>query len=158
MKELSLGDQAPEFTLPAIGADSEEVSLASFKGKKNVVLYFYPKDSTPGCTTEACNFRDNLARIQGADTVVLGVSKDSLKAHTNFATKQELNFPLLSDVDGKACEDYGVWMEKSMYGRKYMGIDRSTFLIDKEGKLRAIWRKVSVTGHVQAVLDEIKKL
>lgn len=158
MTELHIGDKAPIFTLPAVGADQEEVTLSTFIGKKNVVVYFYPKDSTPGCTTEACNFRDNLARLQRADTVVLGISKDSLKAHTNFATKQELNFPLLSDVDGTVCTQYGTWIEKSMYGRKYMGIERSTFLIDKEGMLRAIWRKVSVTGHVDAVLEEVGKL
>lgn len=158
MSTIQIGDKAPDFTLPAIGAETPEVHLSSFAGKKNIVLYFYPKDSTPGCTTEACDFRDNLARLMSEDTVVFGISKDSLKAHTNFITKQELNFPLLADTEGVVCELYGTWIEKSMYGRKYMGIDRSTFLIDKQGVVRALWRKVSVKGHVQEVMAEVSKI
>ncbi|MFN7160977.1 MAG: thioredoxin-dependent thiol peroxidase [Candidatus Gracilibacteria bacterium] len=155
MKELAVGDRAPEFTLPS--EDGSEISLADFKGK-NVVLYFYPKDLTPGCTTEACDFRDNVERLQGEDTQVLGVSKDSVKMHTKFIEKHQLNFPLLADEEGKVCDMYGVWKEKSMYGRKYMGIERSTFLIDKEGILQGVWRKVSVTGHVKTVLEAVKTL
>lgn len=155
MSELKIGEKAPDFTLPS--GDGKTISLHELKGK-NVVLYFYPKDLTPGCTTEACDFRDNVERLQSEDTVVLGVSKDSVARHAKFTEKHQLNFPLLADEDGVVCELYGVWKEKSMYGRKYMGIDRSTFLIDKEGILREVWRKVSVTGHVGKVLEAIKSL
>jgi len=127
------GKAAPAFTLPAYPEGT--IKLSQFKGEKNVVLYFYPKDDTPGCTTEACDFRDNLARIQSADTVVLGISPDDVKSHGKFAAKFELPFALLSDVDHAVCEKYGVWVEKSMYGRKYMGVQRATFLIGKNGNL-----------------------
>lgn len=150
-----IGKEAPDFSLPTDG--SGEISLADLKGK-NVVLYFYPKDDTPGCTTEAKDFRDSLAEFEAANTVILGVSKDSVARHDKFKNKYELNFPLVSDEECKLCEAYGVWKEKSMYGKKYMGIERSTFLIDKEGVVRQEWRKVSVTKHAEKVLEEVQKL
>ncbi len=153
--ELNVGDIAPSFNLPINGG--ETLSLDSFKGK-NVVLYFYPKDSTPGCTTEAQGFRDNLKAFEAADTVVIGASKDSVKRHDNFVAKQEINFPLLSDEEGTLCNDYGVWQEKKNYGKTYMGIVRSTFLIDKDGKIAKIWTKVRVKGHVEAVLEAAQAL
>ncbi|MCW9033130.1 MAG: thioredoxin-dependent thiol peroxidase [Rhodospirillales bacterium] len=149
------GDIAPAFTLPINGGDS--LSLESFKGK-NVVLYFYPKDSTPGCTTEAQDFRDNLKEFEAANTVIIGASKDSVKRHDNFVAKQEINFPLVSDEEGTLCNDYGVWQEKKNYGKTYMGIVRSTFLIDKEGKIAKIWTKVRVKEHALAVLEAAKAL
>lgn len=149
-----IGKKAPGFSLPTDG--SGEISLADLKGK-NVVLYFYPKDDTPGCTTEAKDFRDSLAEFEAANTVILGVSKDSVARHDKFKNKYELNFPLVSDEECKLCEAYGVWKEKSMYGKKYMGIERSTFLIDKEGVVRQEWRKVSVTKHAEKVLEEAQK-
>ena len=149
---INVGSQAPDFTLSS-DADGI-VTLSKLKGKK-VVLYFYPKDNTSGCTKQACEFRDNLSSFNQKNVIVLGVSKDSLKSHANFRTKQDLNFPLLSDESGEVCEKYGVWVEKSMYGRKYMGIDRSTFLIDENGVVQKIWRKVKVTNHV---LDVLKSL
>ena len=151
---LNIGQKAPDFTLPALG-EGESLTLADMAGKKNVVLYFYPKDDTPGCTIEACDFRDNLKRLESADTVVWGVSRDDLKSHAKFAEKFSIPFPLLADVDGKVCEAYGCWVEKSMYGKKYMGIERSTFLIGKDGVLKAIWRKVKAEGHVEEVLGQL---
>lgn len=156
MAPLCLGDLAPKFTLDATG--NQTISLSDYIGKKNIVLYFYPKDMTSGCTVEACNFRDNLNRIQTADTVVLGVSKDSIKSHEKFREKEGLTFDLLSDPEGKVCELYNVWKEKSMYGRKYFGIERSTFLIGKDGKIKALWRNVKVPGHVDDVLVQIAAL
>lgn len=147
--------KAPDFTLS--NHDGKTVSLHDFLGK-NVVLYFYPKDMTPGCTQEACDFRDNIARLQSADTVVLGLSKDSEKSHGKFREKYELPFDLLADTDGEVCELYKTWVEKSMYGKKYMGIERATFLVDKEGNLAKEWRKVKVKGHVDEVLAAIKEL
>lgn len=144
-----IGDKAPNFT--AATDSGGEVSLKDFAGRK-VVLYFYPKDDTPGCTKEACGFRDALPDFTGADAVILGVSKDSPAKHDKFKAKYELPFTLVSDEDGKICEAYGTWVEKSMYGRKYMGIDRATFLIDEKGQIREIWRKVKVPGHVEKVL------
>lgn len=152
---VDIGDAAPDFTAATDGGGA--VSLASLKGK-TVVLYFYPKDDTPGCTTESIGFRDALADFEAAGAVLLGVSKDSVKKHDKFKAKYELNFPLLSDEDGALCEAYGVWVEKSMYGRKYMGIDRSTFIIDGAGNIRHAWRKVKVPGHVDAVLAAVKTL
>jgi thioredoxin-dependent peroxiredoxin len=146
---LAVGKKAPEFTLA--GSNGEDVSLKDFKGK-TVVLYFYPKDDTPGCTKEACDFRDALKKFTSKKAVVLGVSPDSLKSHDKFIDKFELPFTLLSDPDHAVAEKYGVWVEKSMYGRKYMGIERSTFVIDPEGKLKAEFRKVKVDGHVDEVL------
>lgn len=150
------GTVAPAFRLPAW--PSGEVCLADFKKKKAVVLYFYPKDDTPGCTTEACDFRDNLKQIEIAGAVVLGISPDSVKSHEKFASKYELPFTLLSDEDHAVCEKYGVWVEKSMYGKKYWGVQRATFLIDKAGLITKVWPKVSVTKHVSEVVAEISSL
>ena len=150
---LAVGKKAPEFTLA--GSNGEDVSLKDFKGR-TVVLYFYPKDDTPGCTKEACDFRDSIRRFTSKKAVVLGVSPDSLKAHDKFIDKFELPFVLLSDPDHKVAEKYGVWVEKSMYGRKYMGIERSTFVIDPEGKLKQEFRKVKVDGHADEVLAAVK--
>ncbi|MDB5491481.1 MAG: Thiol peroxidase, Bcp-type [Micavibrio sp.] len=152
MPELKEGSKAPDFTLPASGG--ETISLKDFKGKK-VVLYFYPKDDTPGCTTQACTFNDNLPKFKKMKAVILGVSKDSVKKHDKFAEKFGLTFPLLSDEVGTMLEKYGVWVEKSMYGKKYMGIDRSTFLINEDGKIGKIWRKVKVPGHVEEVMEAV---
>ena len=143
------GDPAPDFTMPTDGGGT--ISLAQLKGR-NVVLYFYPKDNTPGCTMEACGFRDALPDFARLDAEVIGVSKDSVKRHDNFKAKYELPFTLASDADSDVCERYGTWVEKSMYGRKFMGIERATFLIDGAGTIRRVWRKVKVKGHVEAVL------
>ena len=152
---VQLGDKAPDFTLPTDGGGN--VSLAELRGKK-VVLYFYPKDDTSGCTAEACGFRDSLPDYRGAEAVVIGVSKDSVAAHDKFKKKYELPFVLASDANSDVCEKYGVWVEKSMYGRKYMGIERATYLIDGEGGVRGVWRKVKVPGHVAEVLKAVKAL
>lgn len=146
---LEVGDRAPEFKAPS--NTGKTISLKDFRGKK-VVLYFYPKDNTSGCTKEACSFRDNMARLKRKGTVVLGVSPDSVASHERFAAKHELPFPLLSDPEHEVAESYGVWVEKSMYGRKYMGIQRATFVIDEKGKLSAVFPKVKVAGHVDEVL------
>ncbi|MGH9919666.1 MAG: thioredoxin-dependent thiol peroxidase [Nitrososphaerales archaeon] len=147
--ELAIGDQAPDFTLPSSAGKS--VKLSDFKGR-NVVLYFYPKDDTPGCTKEACTFRDNLPKFGAVDAVVLGVSKDSLDSHADFIKKYGLNFTLLSDEDLKVNNLYHTWVEKENYGRKYWGTERSTFVIGKDGKILKIFRKVKVDGHEQEVL------
>jgi peroxiredoxin Q/BCP len=151
---LDIGDKAPAFT--AESDTGETFSLASMKGKI-FVLYFYPKDDTSGCTTEACTFTENIKAFDKLGVSVLGVSKDSLASHKKFREKYDLKFPLLSDADGKICEAYGTWIEKSMYGRKYMGIDRSTFIIGADGKIKNIWRKVKVPGHIDAVLEAVKE-
>jgi len=153
MSELKVGDKAPNFTLPTDGEG--EVSLTDFKGQK-IVLYFYPKDDTPGCTKESCSFNQNLSALNKMNAQVIGLSKCSVKKHDKFKAKYDLNFPLASDENNDVCEQYGTWVEKSMYGRKYMGIDRSTFLIDEKGKIAQIWRKVKVPGHVEAVMEEIE--
>lgn len=150
---IRVGDAAPDFTAPTDGGGS--VRLKDLRGKK-VVLYFYPKDNTPGCTTESCDFRDAHAEFGEHDAVVLGVSPDSVKSHDNFKQKFDLPFTLISDEDHKIAEAYGVWQEKSMYGRKYMGIVRSTFVIDEKGKIAAIYDKVKVKGHVAEVLEKIE--
>ncbi len=150
---LKPGDQAPPFVLTS--DRDEAVDLKSFQGKKNVVLYFYPKDSTPGCTLEACDFRDAASRFDEKETVVLGVSRDSLKSHQNFVKKQGLNFPLLSDPEGVVCNAYGVYKLKKNYGREYMGIERSTFIIGKDGKIIEAIYGVKVKGHVDKVLSSI---
>lgn len=150
MKE---GDQAIDFTLEA--SNGEEVTLSELKGK-NVVLFFYPKDQTPGCTKEACGFRDAIQAFEDLNTVILGINKDSVASHQKFVAKQELPFLLLSDPDGEICEKYGVIKEKNMFGKKRMGIERSTFLIDKDGNIAKAYRKVKVTGHVEEVLQFIK--
>lgn len=152
---LEAGDEAPDFTLPTDGGG--ELSLSSLKGRK-VVLYFYPKDDTSGCTKEAIGFRDALADFEKAGVAVIGVSKDSAAKHDRFKAKYDLNFPLVADEQCTACEAWGVWVEKSMYGRKYMGIERSTFLIGADGKIARAWRKVKVTGHVEEVLEAAKAL
>ena len=151
MAELTVGSKAPAFTLPVDGGG--KISLAEMMGKK-VVIYFYPKDDTPGCTQESCDFRDNFTVFKRSGAVIIGISKDSIARHDKFKKKFKLNFPLASDEDGEICEKYGVWAQKSMYGKKYMGIERSTFLIDENGNIRAIWRKVKVPGHVEQVLNE----
>lgn len=150
---LAVGKKAPNFLLPS--TTGQMVALKDLKDSF-IVLYFYPKDDTPGCTTEACDFRDNFNKLKKEGVVVLAVSRDSLKSHEKFAAKHDLNFPLLSDEEGKVTEAYGVWVEKSMYGKKYMGIERATFLIDPSGKIAHIWRNVKVTGHVDDVLKAIK--
>jgi peroxiredoxin Q/BCP len=145
---IEKGDKAPDFSLPA--DDDSVVSLEDFRGKK-VVLYFYPKDDTSGCTTQACDLRDSLDRIDEGGAVVLGVSPDPIASHKKFRDKYDLNFPLLSDADHQVAEAYGVWKEKSMYGRKYWGIERSTFIIDEEGTIVEAWRKVRPKGHAEKV-------
>jgi thioredoxin-dependent peroxiredoxin len=150
-----VGDKAPAFTLE--DQSGKTVKLSDFKGKK-VVLYFYPKDDTPGCTREACSFRDEHSALQEAGAVVLGVSPDSEASHAKFAGKYKLNFPLLADPDHAVSEKYGAWGEKSLYGRKFMGIQRSTFLIDGSGKVARVWPKVKVDGHVDQVLEAIKEV
>lgn len=149
------GKKAPAFTLPADGG--ETIRLSDFTGKK-VVLYFYPKDDTSGCTKEAIGFRDAMRSIKASGAVVIGVSKDAVASHDKFKKKHKLNFPLASDEEVKVCDKYGVWVEKSMYGRKYMGIERATFLIDEKGTIRRVWRKVKVPGHVEEVKAAIKSL
>lgn len=150
--EPQVGDIAPDFE--AVDEQGKTHSLGSYKGK-TVVLYFYPKDDTPGCTTEACGFRDSFAAYRKKGAIVLGVSPDDAKSHAKFKQKHELPFPLLVDTDKKICNEYGVWKEKSMYGRKYMGVERSTFVIGPDGRIKAAWRKVSVTGHVDEVLGTL---
>jgi peroxiredoxin Q/BCP len=150
MATVAEGKAAPAFTLPA--SDGTQVSLRDFKGKKQVVLYFYPKDHTSGCTREACAFRDTLARIKRKSAVVLGVSRDTIASHEKFIAKLELPFLLLSDEDSAVCEKYDVIKEKTLYGKKVKGIERSTFIIDKQGKIKKIFRKVKVDGHVDDVL------
>ena len=155
MPKVSVGKKVPDFTLPATG--EQDISLSDFKGK-NVVVYFYPKDSTPGCTTEGQDFRDHINTFRRRKTVILGISRDSIKSHENFKAKQDFPFELLSDAEEEACSLFDVIKEKNMYGRKVMGIERSTFLIDGNGKLRKEWRKVKVKGHVDEVLDAIREL
>ena len=154
-KLLAEGDKAPAFTLETDGG--KKVSLKDFVGKPTV-LYFYPKDDTPGCTTEALGFSAAAGAFKKAGAAVIGVSKDTVASHDKFKKKHDLSLILASDPEGKVIESYGSWVEKSMYGRKYMGIDRSTFLIDSKGKLAKIWRKVRVPGHVEEVLAAAKSL
>lgn len=153
MAEPKIGNKAPDFTL--LDSGGNKVKLSDFRGRK-VILYFYPKDNTSGCTKQACSFRDNKPHFDQEDAVILGISPDSEKSHINFITKHDLNFILLSDPEKKAAQKYGVWQEKKNYGRTYMGIVRSTFLIDEKGKLVDQWRKVKVAGHVEAVLERVK--
>jgi len=150
---LEIGDKAPDFTLPTDGAGT--MRLSDLKGQ-NVVLYFYPKDDTSGCTAEACQFRDLFPKFGRTDTTVIGISRDSIASHDKFKKKYKLPFTLASDEQGKVTERYGVWVQKSMYGRKYMGVERSTFLIDDKGVIRGIWRKVKVPAHAEEVLNAIK--
>ena len=155
MAKVSVGKKVPDFSIAATGGQS--VSLKDYRGK-NLVVYFYPKDSTPGCTLEGQDFRDQLSKFKRQKTVVFGVSRDSLSSHERFREKQGFNFDLLSDPDEKLCRLFDVIREKNMYGRKVMGIERSTFLIDPQGVLRQEWRKVRVKGHVAEVLDAVKTL
>jgi thioredoxin-dependent peroxiredoxin len=152
MANLNEGSKAPNFSLTS--DDGKKVSLADFKGKY-LVLYFYPKDLTSGCTTQACDFRDNLAGLKKLSASVVGVSKDPIEQHQKFRDKYDLNFPLLADDAGKACEAYGVWKEKSMYGRKYMGIERTTFIIGPDSKILKIFPKVKVKDQAKAVSEAI---
>ena len=155
MPTPKLNNKAPVFKGECTG--NKTISLTDLKGK-NVVLYFYPKDSTPGCTTEGQNFRDLKRNFTKANTVIFGLSRESIKSHENFKKKEKFNFDLISDPDEKICKQYDVIKEKSMYGRKYMGVERSTFLIDSKGKLVREWRKVKVTGHAEEVLEAAKEL
>lgn len=153
---LEVGQSAPEFSVP--DQDGNDVSLSQFKGDKNVVLYFYPKDDTPGCTTEALDFTALISEFAAADSVVLGVSKDTVAKHQKFIAKRDLQVQLLSDENGELCEAYGVWQLKKFMGREFMGIVRSTFVIDKQGSIREIYPSVKVKGHADAVLETVKSL
>ncbi|WP_187429649.1 Putative peroxiredoxin bcp [Roseobacter fucihabitans] len=153
MPEIS--HPAPNFTLPS--TDGGDVTLSDLRGKP-VVLFFYPRDNTPGCTKESIAFSEHRAAFEAAGAVVFGISKDSMASHEKFVTKKELTVPLLSDEHGSACEDYGVWKEKSMYGKKFMGIERTTFLIGADGMIAQIWPKVKVPGHAESVLEAVQGL
>lgn len=155
MAVLNVGDKAPDFTLPT--NQGFDMTLSDFQGQK-VVLYFYPKDNTPGCTKESCNFNDALSEFEDLNTQILGISKCGIKKHENFSEKFALSFPLFSDKRGNVCEQYDTWKEKSMYGKKYMGIERSTFLINEDGTIAHIWRRVKVPDHVKEVKDITNKL
>ena len=150
---VGVGNTAPNFKLTIDGGG--ELELSSLRGEK-VVLYFYPKDSTPGCTLEAQDFRDNIKNFKNAGATIVGVSKDSVKRHDNFKAKHDLPFALVADTEGEACQAFGVWVEKMNYGRKYMGIERSTFLIDEKSIISKVWRKVRVKGHAQAILEVLQ--
>lgn len=151
---VAIGKKAPDFTLPRDGGGT--IKLSDFQGHK-VVLYFYPKDDTSGCTLQACTFNENLNGFNKLDARIIGISKDSVKKHDKFKEKYGLTFPLVSDEDGTVCEAYGTWVQKSMYGRKYMGIERTTFLIDEHGKIAHIWNKVKIPGHIEDVMSVIKR-
>jgi len=150
---LAEGKKAPAFTLK--NQEDEKISLKNFLGKK-IILYFYPKDNTPGCTTEACDFRDTIAEFNKVNAIVLGISKDSVKSHKRFHEKQNLNFDLLSDEQTTVIQKYGVWKEKKNYGRTYMGIERTTFIIDENGKIEKIYPKVKVKNHVAEIIEYLK--
>ncbi len=152
---LTIGDKAPDFTLPTDGNGS--IALKAQRGKK-VVVYFYPKDDTTGCTKEACGFRDAMPDFSKIAATIIGISRDSVRSHDKFKQKYALPFILASDESGEVCEKYGVWVEKSMYGRKYMGIERTTVLIDEKGVIRGIWPKVKIDGHIGEVLAAAKAL
>ena len=152
---LETGSPAPDFTLPTDGGGT--ISLKSLKGQK-VIVYFYPRDMTKGCTDQACGFRDALPDFSAANAAVIGISKDPVKSHDKFKARHELTFTLASDENDTVCEAFGVWKEKKMYGKSYMGIERSTFLIDAQGVVREVWRKVKVKDHVAAVLESAKAL
>lgn len=148
------GQKAPDFTLPTDG--DGKIKLSDLKGRK-VVLYFYPKDNTPGCTKQACRFTEEFPQFEKLNAAIIGISKDSVQSHDKFKAKYNINFTLASDENSDVCEKYGVWVEKNMYGRKYMGIERSTFLINENGKIEKIWRKVKVAGHIDDVLETVKQ-
>jgi peroxiredoxin Q/BCP len=150
---MEVGKRAPDFAL--LDQDSNKVSLKDFAGKK-VVLYFYPKDNTSGCTREACNFRDDFPKFKKSEAVIIGISPDSVESHKKFADKYDLPFTLLSDEDKKVLAKYDVWKEKSMYGRKYMGVERTTYIIDESGKIKKIFNKVKVDGHNEEVIEALK--
>jgi peroxiredoxin Q/BCP len=150
---LEVGKKAPDFSL--LNQDEKKISLKDYVGQK-VVLYFYPKDDTSGCTKEACSFSDDLPKFSKVDAVILGVSPDSVKSHKKFSEKYKLKFDLLADDDKNVVDKYGVWKEKSMYGRKYMGVERTTFIIDEKGKIKKIFNKVKVDGHNKEVLEALK--
>ncbi|NRB03371.1 MAG: peroxiredoxin [Rhodobacteraceae bacterium] len=152
---LDVSHPAPDFTLPQ--TEGPDVTLSNLQGKA-VVLYFYPRDDTPGCTKEAIAFSEHLGDFEAAGALVYGISKDTVAKHGKFTTKHDLSVPLLSDAEGTVCEDYGVWVEKNMYGKKSMGIERATYLIAADGTIAQIWRKVKVPGHAEAVLDAVKAL
>ena len=152
---LAIGDKAPDFTIATDGGGT--FCLSEMMGN-NVIIYFYPKDDTPGCTKEACEFRDSLPDFSKSDSKIIGISKDTVAKHDKFKSKYELPFTLGADLEGAVCEAYGTWVEKSMYGRQYMGIERATFLVDKEGLVQGIWRKVKVKGHVEEVLAAVQNL
>ena len=151
----AVGDTAPDISLPRDGG--EVINLSDYSGK-NVVLFFYPKDDTSGCTKEAIGFTENVDDFAAHNTVIVGISKDSVTKHDKFVAKHDLKVALLSDENGDVCERYGTWVEKQMYGKTYMGIERSTFLIGADGKIAQVWRKVRVPGHVDAVLDAVRAL
>lgn len=155
MSQVTIGKKVPNFTSPATG--DQDISLSGLKGKK-VVIYFYPKDNTPGCTTEGQNFRDSHAKFKRANTVILGVSRDTVRTHENFKAKHEFPFDLLSDTEETLCQLFDVIKEKKLYGKIHMGIERSTFLIDEKGTLKQEWRKVKVAGHVDEVLEAAKSI
>jgi thioredoxin-dependent peroxiredoxin len=150
------GQRAPDFELP--DAQGHPVKLSSLIRKGNLVIYFYPKDMTPGCTTEACDFRDNLGRVKAAGAQIVGISTDSAQSHDKFTAKYELNFPLLADTDKTVSNAYGVYKKKSLYGREFMGIERTTFVIDRKGTIRKVFPKVKVAGHADAVIDAVKHI
>jgi len=150
-----IGRTAPEFTLPS--TTGESISLKQFKGKKTVILYFYPKDETPGCTKEACDFRDHAAEFEKHQAVILGISTDSLESHQHFKEKQKLPFPLLSDPDATVSKMFGVYKQKNLYGKKSMGIERTTFVIDRTGRIAQIYPKVKVEGHIQDLIEFVRE-
>lgn len=153
--ELTINQEAPLFTLP--NQDNAEISLKDFQGSY-VILYFYPKDKTPACTTEACDFRDHLTNLQNLNAIVLGVSPDSVKSHQGFIEKEHLNFTLLSDTNKEVLKLYNAWGAKKLYGKEYEGVIRSTFIIDPEGKIAAIWKNVQVKGHIHAIKEKLETL
>ena len=155
MSDLQIGDKAPDFNVEGDGGS--QISLSDYAGK-NVVLYFYPKDDTPGCTKEAIGFSEVKGKFDALDCAIIGVSKDTAAKHDKFIAKHDLKVSLAADVEGEICEKYGVWVEKKMYGKTYMGIERATFLIGKDQTVKQIWRKVRVKGHVEAVLEAVENL
>ena len=152
-EKLKSGDKAPNFTLPI--ALDKHINLKEYIGT-NIVLFFYPKDDTPGCTKEAIGFSEHISILEDLNTVVIGISKDTIAKHKKFKEKHSLKVLLASDYEQDVCEKYGVWVEKNMYGRKYMGIERTTFLIDKKGVINKVWNKVKVSGHIEEVINSIK--
>ncbi len=153
---LNKGDKAVDFSLPS--ANGDEIKLSDYLGEKDVVLYFYPKDNTPGCTKEACSFRDNIESLERKDTVVLGVSPDSVESHRKFMDKYDLNFILLSDTEHKVAELYGVWQEKKMFGKTKWGIKRTTFIIGKDGEIKHVFKKVNTAVHAEEVLKILEEI